>query len=230
VGETGILPVAPAIANAVRDATGVRITRLPLTPERVLEALGAASDPPRRPRGERSPRVVHARDEDLLLDVLREQVGVTSVREGCGVGACGACTVLVEGASVSSCLALAVDYDGAAILTVEGAARGRPGGALFVEAGALQCGYCIPGFVMMTHELLAEQESPSPEAVRAHLAGKPLPLRHLLRDRRGGRPCGAHARGQELRREHPESPARRGQRREVSGVVPVERGQLRWAG
>lgn len=117
------------------------------------------------------PRVVHARDEDLLLDVLRDQIGVTSVREGCGVGACGACTVLVEGASVSSCLALAVDYDGAAILTVEGLPEDDPVVQSFVEAGALQCGYCIPGFVMMTHELLAEQELPSPEAVRAHLAG-----------------------------------------------------------
>ncbi|HVB06782.1 MAG TPA: (2Fe-2S)-binding protein [Acidimicrobiales bacterium] len=116
-------------------------------------------------------RAVEARDEDLLLDVLREQVGVTSVREGCGVGACGACTVLVAGASVSSCLALAADYDGAEILTVEGLGEEDPVVAAFVAAGALQCGYCIPGFVMMTHELLSERPSPSPAEIREHLAG-----------------------------------------------------------
>jgi aerobic-type carbon monoxide dehydrogenase small subunit (CoxS/CutS family) len=116
-------------------------------------------------------RSAEVRDEDLLLDVLRDQVGVTSVREGCGVGACGACTVLVSGASVSSCLALAADYDGAEILTVEGLPEEDPIVAAFLEAGALQCGYCIPGFVMMAHELLSEQPAPSPEEIREHLAG-----------------------------------------------------------
>lgn len=110
-------------------------------------------------------------DDALLLDVLREQVGVTEVREGCGVGACGACTVLVEGHSVSSCLALAVRYDGAEITTASGLAADDVVVESFVESNALQCGYCTPGFVMMTHELLSENPSPSRAEVVDHFEG-----------------------------------------------------------
>jgi aerobic-type carbon monoxide dehydrogenase small subunit (CoxS/CutS family) len=110
-------------------------------------------------------------DDALLLDVLREEVGCTSVREGCGVGACGACTVLADGRSVSSCLALARRYDGAAITTADGLPADDPVVSSFVENGAMQCGYCIPGFVLMTRELLDEDPEPSPEAVRDHLEG-----------------------------------------------------------
>ncbi len=110
-------------------------------------------------------------DEALLLDVLREQVGTTDVREGCGVGACGACTVLVDGHSVSSCLALAVRYDGAEITTASGLPADDVVVAAFVESNALQCGYCTPGFVLMTHELLAENPSPRRDQVVDHLEG-----------------------------------------------------------
>lgn len=110
-------------------------------------------------------------DDALLLDILRERVGTTSVREGCGVGACGACTVLVDGRSVSSCTARAVRYDGATVTTSEGLAEDDDVVASFVECGAMQCGYCIPGFVMMTHELLAENRSPSRDDVVEHLEG-----------------------------------------------------------
>jgi aerobic-type carbon monoxide dehydrogenase small subunit (CoxS/CutS family) len=116
-------------------------------------------------------RGVEVGDDELLLDTLRERLGVTSTREGCGVGACGACTVLVSGASVSSCLALAADYDGAEIRTVEGLGADDAVVVAFIEARALQCGYCIPGFVMMTHELLSENPDPSREEIREHLAG-----------------------------------------------------------
>ena len=110
-------------------------------------------------------------DDELLLDVLRRRLGCTSVREGCGVGACGACTVLVDGKSTSTCLVLAVRADGAEITTAEGLGQDDPVVASFVEAGALQCGYCIPGFVMMATELLSENPRPTQEDIAEHLEG-----------------------------------------------------------
>lgn len=114
---------------------------------------------------------VHVADDELLLDVLREKIGTTSVREGCGVGACGACTVLVDGRSVSSCLARAVRFEGCTIETAEGLPEDDPIVSAFVESGAMQCGYCIPGFVLMTHELLGENPSPDQDQVKAHFEG-----------------------------------------------------------
>jgi len=110
-------------------------------------------------------------DDELLLDVLRRRLDYTSVREGCGVGACGACTVLVDGKSTSTCLALAVRADGAEITTAEGLPQDDPVVNSFIEAGALQCGYCIPGFVMMATELLSENPRPTPEDITEHLEG-----------------------------------------------------------
>ncbi|ONK14338.1 (2Fe-2S)-binding protein [Streptomyces sp. MP131-18] len=115
--------------------------------------------------------VAEITDSALLLDVLREQAGATGVREGCGVGACGACTVLVDGVSVSSCLALAERYDGARITTASGLPADDEVVESFVECGATQCGYCIPGFVMMAHELLTENPEPDKEDVVRHLDG-----------------------------------------------------------
>lgn len=108
---------------------------------------------------------------ELLLDVLRNVAGATSVREGCGVGACGACTVLVDGRSVSSCLAPAVRYDGARITTADGLPPDDEVVESFVECNAMQCGYCIPGFVLMSHELLSENPDPSHTDVVEHLEG-----------------------------------------------------------
>jgi len=93
-----------------------------------------------------------------LLDVLREDCGLTGTKEGCGEGECGACTVLLAGRSVNSCLVPAVQADGARIVTVEGLARGRSLSALqraFVEMGGAQCGICTPGMLISAHELLA---------------------------------------------------------------------------
>ena len=114
---------------------------------------------------------VDVADDTLLLDALREAVGTTSVREGCGVGACGACTVLAGGSSVSSCLALALRYDGAEITTAEGLDENDDVVSSFVECGAAQCGYCIPGFVLMSKELLAENPRPSEQDITDHLEG-----------------------------------------------------------
>jgi aerobic carbon-monoxide dehydrogenase small subunit len=110
-------------------------------------------------------------DTTLLLDALRQKVGVTSAREGCGVGACGACTVLSDGLSVSSCLANARRYDGVALTTADGLSEDDPVVSAYVECNAMQCGYCIPGFVLMTTELLRENPSPTDEEIRDHLEG-----------------------------------------------------------
>ncbi|MBO0847954.1 MAG: 2Fe-2S iron-sulfur cluster binding domain-containing protein [Pseudonocardia sp.] len=109
-------------------------------------------------------------EQESLLDVLR-RLGHTSVREGCGVGACGACTVLADGHSVSGCLAHADRYDGVPLTTADGLPEGDDVVEEFVAAGAMQCGYCIPGFVLMTHELLAENPDPSRAEIAEHLAG-----------------------------------------------------------
>jgi aerobic-type carbon monoxide dehydrogenase small subunit (CoxS/CutS family) len=116
-------------------------------------------------------RRVRVPDDERLLDVLRREFGCTSVREGCGVGMCGACTALIDGRSVSSCLVRAVRYDGAEITTAEGLPDGDEVVTAFVDCDAVQCGYCIPGFVLMTHELLTENARPSSQDVVDHLEG-----------------------------------------------------------
>ncbi|MEW2500344.1 (2Fe-2S)-binding protein [Amycolatopsis sp. CA-161197] len=110
-------------------------------------------------------------DDELLLDVLRREFGTTSVREGCGVGACGACTALVGGKSVSTCLSRAARFDGAEITTADGLPDDDEVVDEFVANRAMQCGYCIPGFVMMAHELLGENPQPTDEEVVEHLEG-----------------------------------------------------------
>jgi len=109
-----------------------------------------------------------------LLDILREDLGLTGTKEGCAKGECGACTVIMDGKAVTSCLVLAVQLDGREILTVEGLAEDRIGKALqdaFVEAGAVQCGYCIPGFLMSARALLAENQKPRLDEIKEGLSG-----------------------------------------------------------
>ena len=119
------------------------------------------------------PHTFTCEDDARLLDVLRDELGLGSVREGCGVGACGACTVLLDGRPVSSCLVYAARCEGARVQTVEALGNGEldPVQAAFVDAGALQCGYCTPGFVLSVHALLAENPSPSDDEIRDYLAG-----------------------------------------------------------
>jgi carbon-monoxide dehydrogenase small subunit len=111
-----------------------------------------------------------------LLDVLRDECGLTGTKEGCGEGECGTCSVLIEGRSVNSCLVPAVHADGARILTVEGLARGKRLSDLqeaFVSMGGAQCGICTPGMLLSAHELLrrARGRVPSEDEVREALAG-----------------------------------------------------------
>jgi len=109
-----------------------------------------------------------------LVELLREEFELFGARESCGQGLCGCCTVLVDGEAVSSCLYLAVFADGADIVTVEHLAVGGrldPVQEAFIEAGAFQCGFCTPGFVLMTEQLLDGNPNPSDNDIRDYLAG-----------------------------------------------------------
>ena len=109
-----------------------------------------------------------------LLEVLREDLGLTGTKRGCDVGTCGACTVLVDGKPQLSCLTLAVDVQGKEITTIEGLARaGRfhPLQKAFVEKGALQCGFCTPGMILTAKAFLDEHPQPSEEDVKKALSG-----------------------------------------------------------
>ncbi len=109
-----------------------------------------------------------------LLHVLRNNIGLTGTKEGCGAGECGACTVLVNGAPVNSCLMLAVQAEGKEITTIEGlAANGQlaPVQEAFVNCGAIQCGYCTPGMIMMAKSILDDNPDPSEEEIRSRLIG-----------------------------------------------------------
>jgi aerobic-type carbon monoxide dehydrogenase small subunit (CoxS/CutS family) len=109
-----------------------------------------------------------------LLDLLREELHLTGTKEGCGEGECGACTVLLDGRPVNSCLILAPQADGKAVLTVEGlSADGKlhPVQQAFVEKGAVQCGFCTPGFIMSAVALLETNPAPSDEEILTALEG-----------------------------------------------------------
>ena len=117
---------------------------------------------------------VRVRAHETLLDVLRDQLELTGTKEGCGLGECGACTVLFNGKPVNSCLVLALEADGSEILTIEGLASGEklhPVQKAFVEGGAIQCGFCTPGMVMAAVGLLEENPKPSREEVKKALIG-----------------------------------------------------------
>jgi aerobic carbon-monoxide dehydrogenase small subunit len=109
-----------------------------------------------------------------LVEMLQGQFALTGARESCGQGLCGCCTVLVDGKPVSGCLYLAVFVDGADIVTVEhlgSAAALDPVQDAFIAAGAFQCGYCTPGFVLMAKALLAAHPQPSDEQIKDYLSG-----------------------------------------------------------
>lgn len=109
-----------------------------------------------------------------LLDLLREQAGLTGTKKGCDHGQCGACTVLVDGVRMNSCLLLAVSKEGADITTIEGLSSDgnlHPLQNAFVERDAFQCGYCTPGQICSAVGLLAEGHTKTPEEIREHMSG-----------------------------------------------------------
>jgi aerobic-type carbon monoxide dehydrogenase small subunit (CoxS/CutS family) len=109
-----------------------------------------------------------------ILEVLRDELGFVGMKEGCGVGTCGACTVLVDGKPISGCLTLAVQVVGKEILTVEGLKKdGRLHSIqhAFIDKRAFQCAYCTPGFILTTVALLNENPNPDDDEIREYLSG-----------------------------------------------------------
>jgi carbon-monoxide dehydrogenase small subunit len=114
------------------------------------------------------------KDNELLLDFLRERLEVRSVKAACWRGECGLCTVMFDGALVKSCLVLAVEADGKEVKTVEGISAGgelSPIQRAFVEHGAAQCGFCTPAWILATHELLRKNPNPSDAELNEAVAG-----------------------------------------------------------
>ena len=133
-----------------------------------------------------------------LLDLLREQLGLSGAKKGCDHGQCGSCTVLLDGRRIKSCLALAVAQDGAEVTSIEGLADGdelHPVQAAFVEHDAFQCGYCTPGQIMSAVGMLEEVRDGWPSHVTEDLAGDPVLDEREIRERMSGNlcRCGAYA-------------------------------------
>jgi len=109
-----------------------------------------------------------------LLEVLREDLGLTGTKHGCELGECGTCTVLVDGKPILSCLSLGLDAEGHDVATIEGMARGpelHPLQETFADLGAAQCGYCTPGFLLVALALLEKNPAPSLDEIKQALAG-----------------------------------------------------------
>jgi carbon-monoxide dehydrogenase small subunit len=112
--------------------------------------------------------------QETLLKLLRERLLLTGTKESCGEGECGACTVIVDGRAVNSCLVLAAEADGCEVLTIEGLAQNdelEPLQQAFIDAGAVQCGFCTPGMIMSARALLAQNPRPTEQEVKDALCG-----------------------------------------------------------
>ena len=110
----------------------------------------------------------------LLLNLIRDEMDLTGTKYGCGIGECGACTVLMDGMAVLACMVLAVDADGHEVETIEGLSDGTvldPIQESYIDEGAVQCGFCTPGFIMTTKALLKENPSPTELEIREYLNG-----------------------------------------------------------
>jgi xanthine dehydrogenase YagT iron-sulfur-binding subunit len=145
-------------------------------------------------------RPLHIDTRATLLDVLREQLGLTGSKKGCDHGQCGACTVLLDGRRANACLLLAVALDGAEVTTVEGLAERDSGDlhplqAAFVEHDAFQCGYCTPGQLCSAVGMLSEARAGWPSAATADLTAAPALDDAEIRERMSGNlcRCGAYA-------------------------------------
>jgi carbon-monoxide dehydrogenase small subunit len=119
-------------------------------------------------------RKLSVEPNELLMNCIRDQLHLTGTKYVCGIGECGACTVLLDGQPVLSCLTLAIDADGKDVVTVEGISKEGELDAIqqaFIDEGAVQCGYCIPGLIVMTKTLLAEKPTPTESEIRDYLRG-----------------------------------------------------------
>ncbi|MDW7730515.1 MAG: (2Fe-2S)-binding protein [Bacillota bacterium] len=117
---------------------------------------------------------IYANPAKSLLHLLRDDLGLTGTKEGCGQGECGACTVLLDDVAVNSCLVPAGKISGHSVITIEALSKeGKPDFVqeAFVEKGAVQCGFCTPGMVMSAHALLRQNTDPSPEEVKTAISG-----------------------------------------------------------
>lgn len=120
------------------------------------------------------PVTVRVEDHWTLLRAIREGMGLTGTKEGCGNGECGACTVILDGRPVNSCMVLAVEAEGREVRTIEGESDGENLSALqqaFIDEGAIQCGFCTPGMVMSARALLMRNPDPSEEEVTEAICG-----------------------------------------------------------
>lgn len=117
---------------------------------------------------------LNVKPNTLLLDLIRDEIGLTGTKRGCDTGECGACTVLIEGKPVNSCLVLAVEADGKNILTIEGLIENgklHPIQEAFIEEGAVQCGFCTPGMILSAKALLDTNPNPKEEEIKKAIAG-----------------------------------------------------------
>jgi len=115
-----------------------------------------------------------AEPHERLLDLLRNKFNLTGTKEGCSIGECGACTVIMNGKAVNSCLVLAAQCDGAEIITIEGIEKDgklHPLQENFLKSGAIQCGFCTPGMIMSAYALLLENPNPTEEEIKDAIAG-----------------------------------------------------------
>lgn len=114
-------------------------------------------------------------DENLrLIDLLRDELGFVGTKEGCGEGECGACTIIMDGETVNSCLVMAFQANGSSILTIEGMEQEgklHPIQQAYIDAGAVQCGFCIPGMVLSTKALLDKNPNPTEDEIREGISG-----------------------------------------------------------
>ncbi len=121
-----------------------------------------------------TPRTADVETDKLLVDFLREDLGMTGTKRGCGVGECGACTVIIDGRAVNSCMVLAATIDGSSITTIEGVSRGDQLHRLqqsFIDHGAVQCGFCTPGMILSAKALLDSNPNPTEQEIKTALSG-----------------------------------------------------------
>ena len=120
------------------------------------------------------PQELFVEPNRLLVDLIRQDLGLTGTKKGCGTGDCGSCTIILDGSAVKSCLILAVEVDGSEILTIEGLQSGgklHPLQEAFIQYGAIQCGFCSPGMMMTAKAFLDRCPEPTEEEVKMALSG-----------------------------------------------------------